>query len=248
MKILAIATDNFKFYYDVVKELKQRDIPFISLSPTDPVPKNVDVILTTEEESEAVDFENVIPVSEDVRKGIRKALSITSEKESYQQIIIGVDPGEKPGVALVGDGKVMETEYADSPEEVRELIEKYMDGYDFQDLVVRIGHGDKTNRNRTINSLKDLPIKIQIVNEEDTTKQGFLPDLKAAEEISFSTGDLIEGKYDVTATEGEKREIQRRSRMQSDGELTISKDLAKKVVEGDIDLKEAIEKQKEEDS
>jgi len=245
VKIIAVATDNFEFYYDVVKELKQRDIPFVSISPTDPIPENIGVILTTEKEAEGIEFDKVIAASEDIRKGIRQALSVISGKESFQQMIVGIDPGEKPGIALLGDGKILETVYADSPEGVREIINKYVDAYEFHEMVIRIGHGDKTNRNRTINKLTGLCARIEIVNEEDTTHGGFLPDLTSAKEISVTSGEPIEGDYEIEATEGEKREIQRRSRIKSEGKITISKELAKKVVEGEMDLKEAIKRQEE---
>ncbi len=244
MKILAIATDNFEFYYEVVRELKQRDIPFVSLSPSDPIPPNVDVILTTEREAEAIDFQNVVPVDDDLRKGVRKALSMIKGKSSYQSMIVGIDPGTRPGIALVGDGKILETLHAGSPEKVKEKVEEFIEGYDFQRMTIRIGHGDKTNRNRTINSLEGLAVRIEIVNEEGTTKLTELPDIEAAKKIAFSEGKLAYGEYEVDATEGEMREMQRRSRIKS-GEITISKDLAKKVVEGDLKMKEAIDEQKE---
>ncbi len=245
VKIIAVATDNFKFYYDIVKELKQRDIPFVSLSPTDPIPEDIGVVITTEEEVSGIEFDKVIPVSKDVRKGIRQALSAISHKESFQQMIVGVDPGEHPGVALLGDGEVLETVYADCPEDVRNIIDRCIEAYEFHEMVIRIGHGDKTNRNRTINSLKGICARIEIVNEEDTTHGGFLADLTSAKEISITSGKPIEGDYEVQATEGEKREIQRRSRIKSNGKITISKELAKKVVEGELDLKEAIKLQEE---
>ncbi|MFW6048068.1 MAG: hypothetical protein ACOC87_02050, partial [Candidatus Natronoplasma sp.] len=78
------------------------------------------------------------------------------------------------------------------------------------------------------------------------TKLTDSPDIEAAKKIALSVGDLAEGSYDVEATEGEMREIQRRSRIES-GEITISKRLAKKVVEGDLKMKEAINEQKEEE-
>ncbi len=248
MSIIAVSTSDFKFYYDIVRELKQRDIPFISLSPTDPVPPNVDIIITTEREKDGIDFENVVAISDDtddIRKGVRKALSHTSGKVSYQKMVIGIDPGTSPGISLVGDGKVLESTYAESPEEVKNIVMGYIEGYEFDELIVRIGHGDRTNRNRTINALQGLPIRMEIVNEEDTTHLGETPDLEAAKEIAYSDGELIYGEYQVEATEGEKKEMQRRSRIESDGDLTISKDLAKKVVEGDIELGEAINKQKD---
>ncbi len=244
MKILAIATDNFEFYYEIVEELKQRDIPFVSLSPIDPIPPNVEVVITTEQEAESIDFKNVVAVKEDIRRGVRKALSMMKGRSSYQEIVVGVDPGTDPGIALVGDGKVLETVHAESPEEVREIIEGFVEGYEFQRMIVRIGHGDKTNRNRTINSLNGLPVRVEIVNEEGTTKLTDFPDLEAAKKIALSRGKLAFGTYDINATEGEMREMQRRSRMEC-GDITISKDLAKKVVEGDMEMKEAIKEQKE---
>ncbi len=246
MKILAVATDNFEFYYEIVRELKQRDIAFVSLSPTDPIPPTVDLVITTEQESDAIDFDNIISVEDDIRKGVRRALSTLKGKSTYQKIVVGIDPGSNPGIALVGDGKILETMHADSPEEVKNIIEGFIEDYSFHRMTVRIGHGDKTNRNRTINSLKGLAIRIEIVNEEDTTKLTEKPDIEAAKKIALSVGELAEGTYDVEATEGEMREIQRRSRIRS-GEITISKKLAKKVVEGDIEMEEAIEEQKEEE-
>ncbi|MFW5953322.1 MAG: hypothetical protein ACOCSJ_04095 [Candidatus Natronoplasma sp.] len=246
VRILAVATDNFEFYYEIVKELKQRDIAFVSLSPTDPIPPNVDLVITTSKEAKGIDFGNVVGIEEDIRKGVRRALSILKGKKTYQKMLVGVDPGREPGIALVGDGKIIETMHADSPEDVREIIEGFIEDYSFQRMTVRIGHGDKTNRNRTIISLKGLAIRIEIVNEEDTTKLTDSPDIEAAKKIALSVGDLAEGPYDVEATEGEMREMQRRSRIES-GEITISKRLAKKVVEGDLKMKEAINEQKEEE-
>lgn len=248
MSIIAVSTSDFKFYYDMVRELKQRDIPFVSLSPTDPIPSNVDIVITTEKEKDGIDFGNIVAVPEgtkNIRKGVRKALSLTSGKVSYQKVVIGIDPGISPGITLVGDGKVLESTYAESPEDVKNIVTGYIEGYEFSELIVRIGHGDRTNRNRTINAIQGLPIRMEIVNEEDTTHLGETPDLEAAKEIAFSDGELIYGEYQVEATEGEKREMQRRSRIESNGDLTISKDLAKKVVEGDIDLDEAIHEQKD---
>ncbi len=245
MKILAIATDNFEFYYDLVRELKQRDIPFLSLSPHDRIPDNVGVILTTPPEEPLIEHDNVIGIDEDIRMGVRIALNALSGKSSYHVMVVGIDPGFRPGVVLLGDGKVLETAYAESPETVRDLIERYMAGYDFHTMVVKVGHGDKTNRNRTLNSLKGLPLRIEIVNEEYTTHHVDSPDIEAAKKIAISLGEIAYGPHHVEATDGEIKEMQRRSRIQSDGEITISKDLAQQVVEGKLKLREAIGKQRE---
>ncbi len=245
MKILAVATDNFEFYYNVVRELKQRDISFVSLSPTDPIASNIGVVITTSLEAEAIDHPHVIPGDDDIRMAVRRALSTLSGKSAYECLVVGIDPGIRPGVALLGDGKLLETDYASNPETVRDIVERYMEGYEFQKMIIRVGHGDKTNRNRTINALRSIATTIEIVNEESTTGKGGSPDLEAARRIALSQGELAEGDFVVEATEGEKKEIQRRSRIKSGGDVTISKELAKKVVEGELKLPDAIKKQKE---
>ena len=47
---------------------------------------------------------------------------------------------------------------------------------------------------------------------------------------------------ELQPTEGEVKELQRRSRIKSQGRVTISSDLARKVALGELTLAEAIEK------
>lgn len=49
---------------------------------------------------------------------------------------------------------------------------------------------------------------------------------------------------DVRPSDGEIREIQRRSRIRSSGRITISKELARQVATGEKEMDEAIEEQK----
>ena len=46
MKVIGVMTEDFSVYYDLVKVLKERKIPFISLSFEDVIPANVGLILT----------------------------------------------------------------------------------------------------------------------------------------------------------------------------------------------------------
>src|SRR5438046_950738 len=108
------------------------------------------------------------------------------------------------------------------------------------DARVRIGHCDPTNRNRILNAVSRDRIRVEIVDEAGTTRRTPQPDVDAAIEIARTPGRRVEPPFDVRPTPGEVREIQRRSRIDSGGLVTISSELAGAVARGDLSLDEAI--------
>ncbi len=245
-KILGVMTTDFRLYHDLVSRLKERDIPFMSLSYNEPIPPEVCVILTSEEELQRVDFEPKVPC-DNVEDGIARAVQFVRGKTAFKQVVVGIDPGPRPGVAILGDGEVVDTRTAPSPEAVLDVYLSVLRNYDFEGLQVRIGHGDPTNRNRIINALSRARVQVEIVDERGTTRRYKRRDdarnIESAIDIAVGRGVLAESWYDIFPTRGELREIQRRSRIRSGGRLTISKELAEKVARGEMTLSEAIEKQ-----
>jgi hypothetical protein len=242
MKIIGVVTENFSLYYELVHLLKHDRIPFVSLSLSDSIPANVGVVITSRDESDKIRFKKklVIGKGDDHRATINEALRMISGKDRYNMLVIGIDPGNRPGLAVLGDGIVVETAQIASPEEVAVEIERILPLHPAKDVRVRIGHGDKTNRNRIINSLSGLPVIIEIVDEKGTTKHSVSPDIQAAIDIAHSEGEIASPPLKVEPSEGEIRNIQRQSRIFSDGRVTISATLAKKVALGEITLEEAV--------
>jgi hypothetical protein len=109
---IAVATVSGKAYYLIVSELKGKNIPFLSLTPDQPVPIEIKVVITTEEEKQLINHERILMYHDGVEPEalIHEALQIVQGKESYEKIVIGVDPGEVFGLAVLADGKVIETE------------------------------------------------------------------------------------------------------------------------------------------
>lgn len=243
-KVIGVLTRDFKLYYDLVKVLKKRDLPFISLSFDETIPPNTGVIITTAEEVDHIDFERKV-VCKDITAAIAESIRVLKGKERFDELIIGIDPGAKPGVAVVGDGFVLETRRASSPEEVAEIVKEMSSSYPANRVGLRIGHGDPTNRNRIINSLSSQRFDIEIVNEKGTTPRSDTPDQEAATGIAFMKGHPAKRKYEISPTPGEIKDIQNRSRKKSKGKITISKPLASLVAKGEITLEEAIRKQME---
>jgi len=108
------------------------------------------------------------------------------------------------------------------------------------EIRVRIGHGDPTNRNRILNALARDRLRVEIVDEAGTTHRTPQPDVDAAIDIARTPGRRVQPPFEIRPTPGEVREIQRRSRLESGGLVTISSELAGAVARGDFSLEEAI--------
>ncbi len=242
MKIIGILTSDFRIYYDLIKALKSRDAPFAILSFEEPIPINIGVIITTENEMKIIEFPNTVVVEEDIELSIDIAQRVLSGKEEFKKVIIGIDPGKRPGIAVIGDGEILSTAQVSSPEGVREIVERALKSYPASEFIVRIGHGDTTHRNRIINSLSEFGLAVEISDETRTTRVSETPDIDAAIDIALTSGKEAKKRYKVTPTEGELRNIQRQSRIASKGKVTISKEEARLVAVGKLTLEEAIKR------
>lgn len=240
MKVVAVVTEDFRFFYEVVRRLKEKGQPFISLGFSDPLPLNVELVLTTEGERKRLRGRKVI-ASDDPEWAVKAAL-VLLQGGSFNRMIVGVDPGPRPGIAIMGDGRVLLADTLLSPEEVAPAIRDFLSLVNTNELLLRVGHGDPTNRDRIINTLWDVTRNIEMVDETSTTRRTGHPD--AAISIAQTRGELLPSRPKVAPTQGEIRDIQRLSRIESGGAITINSSLARQVALGSLALGEAIEKQK----
>jgi hypothetical protein len=137
---------------------------------------------------------------------------------------------------------VLGTAQVSTPEEASYVVKRALMSYPSQDTIVRVGHGDTTHRNRIINSLAGMSLKIEIADETKTTRTSDSSDIDAAINIALKEGHRAKSKYKIEPTEGELRDIQRRSRIESMGRVTISKREARRVACGKLSLEEAIKR------
>ncbi len=238
-KVLGILTEDFRLYHDLVAALKARDLPFASLSFARRIPETVGAVLTSPAEASRVRLRHVVPV-DDIDSSIARALQLLKGKSEWNELLIGVDPGREPGVAIIGDGDVIDTRIAASPEAVAFHVRQAVRTFPARDVRVRIGHGDPTNRNRILNALARDGLRVEIVDEAGTTHRTPQPDVDAAIDIARTGGRRVVPPFEIRPTPGEVREIQRRSRLDSGGVVTISSELANAVARGDLSLEDAI--------
>lgn len=172
---IAVATVSGKAYYKVVNELKSRDTPFLSIVPGEPVPSSIRVVITTEGEKHLISHPNVLTynVDEDPSNIVDKAIQLASGKESYNEIVIGVDPGKIFGVAVLGDGRTLKKEEFSSMVKTIDFILTELNRLPSKVRKVKIGMGVPEVAEevmRRLNSTLPKDVIIEMVSEEGTSK------------------------------------------------------------------------------
>ena len=246
MKTIGVFTKDFSLYYDLIKTLKKRKIPYVSLSSIDQIPSRIGVILTSNNELHDIKSQKVIAadVYDTIDHAVDLALQMLIGKDLYSKVFIGIDPGDQPGIAVVGDDILLQKLNVENPEKVVIVIKRFLREYPSIETLIRIGHGSVLTRNRIINSLIPLELPIEIVDETKTTPSQQIGrherDSEAAAVIALLTGGKVQKQLPLQPTKGEIRNIQERSRKLTDGEFSISEKTALDVLKGKISLKEAI--------
>jgi len=171
---IALATVSGKAYYKLVKELKGRRLLFLSLKPDDEIPLYIKAVITTEEERELIDHPNILIFNDEVgaEAVIDEAVRVVEGKQSYDKVIIGVDPGKTSGLAVLADGKVLETIACSSVEEVVTKILRTLERAPSVASLVRIGAGAPAFAQELLRLLDwALPkeVVIEIVSEAGTS-------------------------------------------------------------------------------
>jgi predicted RNase H-like nuclease (RuvC/YqgF family) len=131
---VAVVTVSGKEYFLIVCELKKENLPFLSLVPGQIIPAEAKVVITTEKESSLIDHERILVFGKDsdIAEIVRDAKRIVEGKEIFEHIAIGIDPGQVLGVAVVADGKVIETTDCFSIREASEYVKRAIKGVNFQ--------------------------------------------------------------------------------------------------------------------
>ncbi len=171
---VAVATVSGKAYYKIVEELKKRRISFVSLVPGDPIYPSIQVVITTEKEKELMEHSNILTVDSETDPSdvVNKAMRIAMSKDSYEEVVIGVDPGKTFGVAVLGDGKVLRAEDQLTIERTVDIILTELKRNPSRIQKIRIGSGVPETADELARRLRmALPLNasIEIVGEANTS-------------------------------------------------------------------------------
>ncbi|HLM70344.1 MAG TPA: hypothetical protein VK423_03065 [Thermoplasmata archaeon] len=241
---VALVTRDPGLYHELAGFLRERRVPTISLFPGDRIPDQVAVVLTSSAEAPLISHSNVLTVGESVDRGslaaaVRHALV---SADSAEAIIVGLDPGPRPGYSILAGSVVLGEGVLDSPESAGTLASHLRHRFPSRPVLFRVGRGDPPTRNRIVNQLLDHHRSVELVDEQGTTPRGHRRprDAAAARIIAHSRGRLVREPLTLSFTPGEIANLQRLSREGSGGRLTISRSSAHRVLQGELSLAEAV--------
>jgi hypothetical protein len=204
---VAVATVSGKAYFLIVTKLKERNIPFISLVPGETVPTEVQAVITTEKEKDRVNHEKILVFDSETEPDslANEVMKIIQGKEAYEKIVVGVDPGEVFGLAVIADGKVNETGNCFSAQEVLTKISSVIKNVDVTStaVTIKIGSGVPAYKDLldTLDAALPPQVVLEVVSEAGTNRalnhnkhRRGLRDIASAIRIAGRTGYIYPRK------------------------------------------------------
>ncbi len=237
MRRIAVRTDDFRLSFHLMREFKMRKCYLVMLSSDE---KWDGVLITSPEEVQGGE----IPATEETLEiSVERAIQASRGLDSAVQLVFGVDPGPRPGVAWLADGIVVGSAQLEQIDSVADHIVGLSLAVEHKRMCVKVGDGAPLIRDRIINQLILRGIETLQVNEYRTSQGSRIKThLHAATRIALTGGERVHNIRELNPTEGDLREIQRQSRIMSSGNLTISTELARLVACGELSMEDAIKR------
>lgn len=173
---VTVATKNFRFLYRLNEILDGiKEIQINHVLPDEFIPENIDVVITTEIEKKSVDWKKkFIPKAFNRYYLYSNICLMYIGKESFSEVIIGIDPGKTIGYAVVADGEtiISVSEIYTAVDAVKEVISTFFN-IETDKLVIKIGAGGGKIKDEIVQRLNDIfydKVPIHIVREDFTSK------------------------------------------------------------------------------
>lgn len=206
---ITVATLNGKSYYKIINTLKLLQLNYEELSPSEAVNSYSRIIITSKEESPIFKKKNIMVDSELNENPViikAKILRKLIKSHTYDQLTIGIDPGNRIGISIFYLHDEIESVVLSTIELTLNFIIEVLSEIKAKKKIVRIGDGN-INMARSIAFLikanfKEL-VHVEIVNEHGTSSiqnnesnRRILKDKSSARLIAFRNGKIFDPKLD----------------------------------------------------
>ena len=206
---ITVATLNGKSYYKIINTLKLLQLNYEELSPSEAVNSYSRIIITSKEESSIFKKKNIMVDSELNENPViikAKILRKLIKSHTYDQLTIGIDPGNRIGISIFYLHDEIESVVLSTIELTLNFIIEVLSEIKAKKKIVRIGDGN-INMARSIaflikTNFKDL-VHVEIVNEHGTSSiqnnesnRRILKDKSSVRLIAFRNGKIFDPKLD----------------------------------------------------
>ena len=238
-----VRTEDFRMAYHLLRVLQDIGITPVLVEHDQALPDRDAWWFGTPEEVHQRGGRGVGVKADSVSAAVNSWLRIMNKLDNIEELLIGIDPGPRPGCAWFADEKLLGKAVHESIEATVHALVGHIESYAPKRVLVRIGHGSPLHRDQLVNAFLLRGYPVQQVNEYRTS-QGTARNAHAnsALKIARMPGQSVVEWREVEPSEGEVRNIQRISRRRSRGSLTISTHLARRVSQGELTMDEALAK------
>ncbi|MCI4336106.1 MAG: hypothetical protein L3K17_02780 [Thermoplasmata archaeon] len=240
---MALITRDPVLYAELAPALRERRLPCVSLLPGQRIPDSAAVVLTSPSEARDIGHRRVLVVPpEGDRTALWAEVAGALIAAEGAELIVGIDPGPRPGYAVLVGDRCIAQGVLENPEDADRLARHLRRRFPDQGLRFRVGSGDRTDRDRIVNALLSSQRSVELVDEGGTTPRGKRQtrDVVAARAIAGHPGRRVREPAKFRTTPGEVANVQRLSREGSGGRFTIPRQAAERVLRGELTLSEAI--------
>jgi xanthine/CO dehydrogenase XdhC/CoxF family maturation factor len=126
------------------------------------------VVITSDKEASAISFPNVV-IATDPEMAVSEALRRLRNTGVPESAVIGIDPGNEPGIAVVANG-IVEAVYRVPLRQASKIVERIRQTY--PDILVRIGNGARLTSTHLANALISHGIAVEFVDERNLAIPG----------------------------------------------------------------------------
>ena len=179
-----------------MSRLRRAGLSFSSVLPDSDV-TDCDLVLTTEEESERFGPKALALECLDENPGIFKG-QLISRLEGEDDLLVGVDPGKRTGMAVFYGRTKLSSSTFDSGAALYSRIRAFADAVPSGRVLVRIGNGNRSMTERMVERIRmEIPgAAIELVDESGTSvrtpkMKGVQKDQVAAAKIAFRKGEAV---------------------------------------------------------
>jgi len=162
-------------YIYVTRYLRERGIPYTVPDSLDEL-RSTDIVYTDNYSVHRDIADRVYKVvynRECSRKSIEKAILALRDREEYNLVSIGVDPGSEYTVVIICDGEVVEWRHIGSKEEAIEYIVEAIEGFPSRNYEVKIGMGgDGVLLAGLVKERLGSRATVEVVDESESSPRG----------------------------------------------------------------------------
>ena len=134
--------------------LRARNISVEQSSITQPLPSKDTIWIGTVDEvaEKSAEGRPIAAEIEALDVAIEAAIFALKGPKKTHRFILGIDTGPRPGLAWFTDGVLIDTKQTESVDACIELIQSLIEHHQFEHLLIRMGKGSPSHRNRLLNA------------------------------------------------------------------------------------------------